>query len=92
MHSDKFIPEAVMNSLRRAQQLNKYYTARDTWRRRSENCPVPQKVGQFKKIVTWEEWFQIKFGESLFDYAERIKKDGRPEGVVEMADGKSGSK
>ena len=83
----EYIQKDMLLTLKQQQALNKYYMARDVWRKRHETCPVPQKVGVFKKQVTWEEWFKIKFGESLNDYAERIKRDGKPEGVVEMADG-----
>jgi hypothetical protein len=85
--SRQYIPQEAEQKLRKAQELNKYYMARDVWRKREQKCPVPQQVGRFKQMVTWEEWFKIKFGESLFDYAERIKRDGKPEGVVAMADG-----
>jgi hypothetical protein len=67
----------------------KYFAAREVWKKRAEDCPVPQKVDGFKRVVTWQKWFAIKFGEDLNEYVARIQRDGKPPEVVALAGGHS---
>tara|TARA_R100001163_G_C4955360_1_gene121389 strand:+ start:204 stop:416 length:213 start_codon:yes stop_codon:yes gene_type:complete len=48
----------------------KYHAARSIWKRRQHSTPssLPHRR------VTWEEWFEKKFGEPLLAYAERMRK------------------
>ena len=87
--SDKWISDEELDRLARMQVCVKYFAARDVWKKRAEDCPVPQQVGSFKKTVTWNEWFAIKFGEKLDDYVARIQRDGKPPEVVELAVGQA---
>lgn len=86
MRRDKILSDEVLDRMKVQFQQIKYCAARDIWKRRAQNCPNPQRVDGFKKIVTWAVWFNIKFGESLNDYVERIKRDGKPPEVLAMAD------
>ena len=44
----------------------KYHAARSIWRKRREFVPS----GKYR----WEGWFEIRFGESLDDFAERAAR------------------
>ena len=44
----------------------KYFAARSAWRKRHRKV-----VG---KGYTWAYWFELRFGEKLSAYAERMKK------------------
>jgi len=71
------------------QEAKKYYAARTAYSRRNQRCPVPQKFKGFTRSVTWEDWFEVKFGERLVDYVDRIKSSGKPR-IVQEWEGKRG--
>ena len=75
MLQDRFISDETKRYLQEQRLLNKRCMAKEVWKRRHEECPIPQKVDGFKKKVTWMEWFGIKFGEPLMDYVERVRKE-----------------
>lgn len=88
MPRDKYISDEQLDRMKVQFQQIKYFAARDIWRKRAEDCPNPKKVKGFKKVVTWAEWFKIKFGEDLNEYVARIQRDGKPPEVVALVDRK----
>jgi len=54
----------------------KYYAARSIWKRRHHATPNNPP----HRRVTWEQWFEKKFGEPLLDYAERMARQKNQKG------------
>ena len=81
--------EKTLTIYRHQHKAVKYYAAKWVWPNRNKACPVPQKDATGMKTVNWEKWFELKFKQTLLDYAEEIKKDGKPSAVLEMEAKKS---
>ena len=54
----------------------KYHAARSIWKRRKHTTPNNPP----HRRVTWEQWFEKKFGEPLNVYAERMAEQKRQKG------------
>jgi hypothetical protein len=54
----------------------KYYAARSIWKRRNHATPNNPP----HRRVTWEQWFEKKFGEPLTVYAARMAEQKRQKG------------
>jgi hypothetical protein len=54
----------------------KYHAARWCWKRKSHSAPNNPP----HRRVTWEQWFEKKFGEPLNVYAERMAEQKRQKG------------
>jgi hypothetical protein len=54
----------------------KYHAARSIWKRRKHTTPNNPP----HRRVTWEQWFEKKFGEPLDAYAARMAEQKRQKG------------
>ena len=68
----------------------KYHAARFAYKHRAELVPSAERDPR-KPQITWKQWWERRFGESLDVYAQRHRKPSGPQGYNNGGPGRGNS-